>query len=167
MDRVKFKVWDNKQGLWLGSRTSTSSPLLNGDTGLLAYLKEENPNYKIITCTGLKDDTEWDDLTEPEKRSYFNKYYEDSHRIIKLNLRDLYVYGTETPDWWAGKLVYEGDIISSAGMYVVEYDETSARFLSKSLDKCNRYYDFPCFHPTYKVIGNVYDNPELLEGGDW
>ena len=71
-----------------------------------------------------------------------------------------------------GKLIYEGDIINgTCGVYwgkmIVKFNENEARFYMYRVDK--RYTDLH-FHGKnqednfeLEVIGNIYENPELLE----
>ncbi len=71
-----------------------------------------------------------------------------------------------------GKLIYEGDIINgTCGVYwgkmIVKFNENEAKFYMYRVDK--RYIDLH-FHGKnqednfeLEVIGNIYENPELLE----
>ena len=69
-----------------------------------------------------------------------------------------------------GKEIYEGDIIREKGLLsltCVEWDKNNAHYMTKVLDTSNCvstcfYFDIidalKC-----EVIGNIYDNPELLK----
>ena len=78
-----------------------------------------------------------------------------------------------------GKEIYEGDIISVNGKYpkLIRYiDEWASYCLANLTDlDCDLKTSYwqqvsPCWWTDYKreikVIGNVYDNPELLKGGE-
>jgi uncharacterized phage protein (TIGR01671 family) len=71
-----------------------------------------------------------------------------------------------------GKLIYEGDVVNgTCGVYwgemIVKFNENEAKFYMYRIDK--RYTDLH-FHGKnqednfeLEVIGNIYENPELLE----
>ena len=67
----------------------------------------------------------------------------------------------------SGKKIYEGDIILIANHgrtpYKVIYQEGDCSFVCNNeyiLDYCNL---FKSFHKCYSVIGNIHENPELME----
>ncbi len=75
-----------------------------------------------------------------------------------------------------GKKIFEGDILK-AGEFIgtVEYNKVIASFVAKIYDSTKKYYHWsplnegdvsrqPILAYT-EVIGNIYDNPELLEEG--
>ena len=79
----------------------------------------------------------------------------------------------------SGKVIYEGDIISVNGKYpkLIKYIDEWASYCLANLtdlgcDLKTRHWQqvSPCWWTDYKreikVIGNVYDNPELLKGGN-
>lgn len=73
-----------------------------------------------------------------------------------------------------GKEIYEGDIVEESDCreftwWEIYYDDQYGWFWCKNNDEvlgennCADDPAYPCWH-TYKVIGNIYENPELLKG---
>ena len=65
-----------------------------------------------------------------------------------------------------GNKIFEGDIVITGATLLlgnlkgtVEYSSTSARYIISFKDKVYHYEDLT----KAKIIGNIYDNPELLE----
>lgn len=65
-----------------------------------------------------------------------------------------------------GTRIFEGDILkcSYGTTCVVEWDKENARFLGFNIGK-KGYISYVGREPKSEVIGNIHDNPELLEGG--
>lgn len=66
-----------------------------------------------------------------------------------------------------GKEIFEGDIlhhqIQTEYTFIVKYDEDNARWYGDGLSRTYRIDLVKHFMQYYKVIGNIYENPELLE----
>ena len=101
--------------------------------------------------TGLYDSTKWSDLTETEKSEWLKEH---------------------TADEWIGKKIFEGDILRCGNIKgVVKYSNKRAAFTFKwkrftfhggdFLKECNL-ADFGELSGL-EDIGNIHDNPELLE----
>lgn len=69
-----------------------------------------------------------------------------------------------------GTEVFEGDIlhhqIQTEYTFIVKYDKDKGRWYGDGLSRTYRIDITKEFLPYYKVIGNIYENPELLEGTD-
>lgn len=65
-----------------------------------------------------------------------------------------------------GKEIYEGDIvrtsISESSIGTVRWGDEQAAFIVQM----NGSYQWYSLSRTYKIIGNIHDNPDLLKGGN-
>lgn len=114
---------------------------------------ETNFLYKdyleFMQYTGLHDKTKWDELTENEQREWklFN--------------------GDKNQEDFQGKEIYEGDIVSMGDGNIstlVFWDNDNCAFKFKNL-KRNELHDIDKYSLRFlkEVIGNIYENPELLK----
>lgn len=144
-------------------------------------LKKPTEKWVVYTdtigqFTGLYDDTKWKDLTDAEKLDFYHQHYigEDGMSVRFQHVDDV-------KRLWEGKKIFEGDIV-----YYTTPDDSRAYGLVKfgehgnggtcnvgfCIDWFGRYdtgwlrndIGFWAKYREIKVIGNIHDNPELLEG---
>lgn len=134
----------------------------------LAYVKNCHPldgvevdPETVGQFTGLFDNTKWDQLSEKEKNDFLSKTNELTNT-------------KNTKDDWKGREIFEGDVLFGREegddettawtnfYYVIFYDEKLCSFMAK--DKDDTYWDIVIceINEQYKVIGNIFDNPEYL-----
>lgn len=107
--------------------------------------------------TGLTDTTKWDELTEEEQKFWLKNH---------------------TAEEWTGKFIFEGDIVRGVGLAsfrvgVIVWVEKIASFcfrykwrsdpVNQDWSSASWYLDQCTDTTSVKIIGNIYDNPELLD----
>lgn len=119
--------------------------------------------------SGLYDSTKWEDLTDAEKLDFYHQHYigEDGMSVRFQCIDDV-------KPLWRGKRIFDGAIVKDHGGVIYPVVFTLTGFYLK--------YETPYSHVLYfdllplsnywnahgaiiEVIGNIHDNPELLEGG--
>lgn len=127
----------------------------NGGLYVVAERFEVDPET-LCQCTGLHDRTKWEELSEKEQQQFLSEWNYKENR--KNQEED-----------WNGKKIWENDIVKTYEPYctpllnVVIFDEGAFR-----LEGVDEEINTACFGESEtsecKVIGNIFDNPELLGG---
>lgn len=112
----------------------------------------------LMQCTGLKDNTNWEQLTVNEKQDFYNQICNEDGKTIKYKDIDAVRH------LWNGKLIYEGDLLQDNKGQIgkVFWNSSTGSFAVNWLMKDGSYETDNCFGYG-EIIGNIYENPELLE----
>ena len=109
----------------------------------------------------------WD--KETKTMNGMAEIYRNRNQEIELHPRDeniILMQSTGLKDK-NGKEIFEGDIlhhqIQTDYTFIVKYDKDNGRWYGDGLSRTYRINITKEFLPYYKVIGNIYENPELLE----
>lgn len=126
----------------------------------------------VCQYAGLNDSTKWEELSEDEKEKFLS---ERNHKEDRLN----------TKEDWNGRRIFEGDVLSCSHSrlkegederdFMPEYEEYTRNYAVEFVNKgghcgyrCrNKSIHFTLTQNTVynhdiNVIGNLWDNPELL-----
>lgn len=116
--------------------------------------------WTIMQYTGLKDGTKWEQLTEQERFDFYNKNKSEDGASIKFQNVD------DVKHLWKGKEIYEGDILERDGKrYKVVWGFGEPSFFAKTNEThCNCYSVNGLANHGAVVIGNIYENPEVVRG---
>lgn len=118
--------------------------------------------------TGLYDRTKWEDLTDAEKLNFYHQHYigEDGMSVRFQHIDDVKFL-------WKGKKIFEGDIVTfrSGLMWVVDFQLNAFVAMDGQRVQFAFFEQYDWDHKThepiapdyFEVIGNIHDNPELLE----
>lgn len=142
MREIKFRVWHKYEKKWIG--LTYWNIVLYGKHFHLENVKGNEilgRDMELVEFTGLKDNTKWEQLTPDEQ--------------------NIWLDSNKTKEEWEGKEIYEGDIIVSE---LLGY---------RGVPICDEYTSLMDFHHAVieygaeakdlEIIGNIYENPELLE----
>lgn len=140
LDRFKVRVW-------MGNLKEPKMVYVDYQGYMLEIMGniwENNLPHKIIPmeCTGVYDNTEWKELDDIERMAWFRT--------------------GRTGEEYKGRVIYEGDIIEG-----YKYDALAGGFIktTKIVESDNiGGFNFSIWDiGTLKILGNIYQNPELIE----
>lgn len=131
-DRSKFRVFDIDSGEYIEEAeifymTPSGECVVgvyDGDTEDIIYI----PENKLIVehCTGLTDSTKWDELSDKEKKYFYEEICNENKNVKYKSIEDV-------KHLWKGKLIFEGDIINDGwmGNTVILWSKEQSRFVLK------------------------------------
>lgn len=126
------------------------------------YIGDVKVNGKTAgKYTGLRDNTIWEVLSDSQKHDFIWAANEYGHLNINMAIAELY---------WKGIPIFEGDILDGCctgayHKYVVGKKFDMWGIYDKVDTKMANFIAFDQLpFATFKVLGNIYDNPELIEG---
>lgn len=136
------------------------------ETKFRAWLKNEKKMVKVSELRDIDTDIKSDQNViyfDFEKQEYCNKGFDEVELMQYTGLKDK-----------NGKKIFDGDIVQECSgdfdIGVVEYDEFYVGFMLKFYyPGVKEAYEVPLSNyltissPLLKIIGNIYNNPELLE----
>ena len=121
-----------------------------------AYVKKKEKIYKVRFIDFDNETVELFD--EPFHNIYAYVYdFEEVEFMENTGLKDK-----------NGKYIYEGDIVTVNGTWdcIIKYKQSSCAFVLKSIDSrwsTGYFSNYDDIEEMLEVIGNVYENEELLE----
>lgn len=166
MREIKFRAWDDFNAEYIYSERINTPPRkrkLSIFFENCAYAEEGENKITIEQFTGLHDGTQWEDLTQEEKNDW------------------LKIPGN-TADNWPGKEIYEGDIVKDEfeDTWIIQYytqwacfiirwatggntiDSVELKYHRDEVDSIAQINRENLNYYYWKIIGNIHENPELL-----
>jgi len=144
MREIKFRAWDVTNGMWIDSGDCIMSVGLDGKILLWHGAREENR----LDFSGPYDVMLW------ERTAFLPT---GRYKLLQYTgLKDK-----------NGKEIYEGDVVKDVGGGVYEVRWSTPYFACyqpgpvEGSELESHFYDL-----SLEVIGNVYENPELMKEGD-
>jgi hypothetical protein len=174
---IKFRAWDG---------TQMYNPIIAD--GLVFRSTRDYEDYvnapydELMQFTGLHDSTKWEQLSEAERKDFYNKHCSEDGKTIK------YPHVEDVKHLWKGNELYEGDILEALNVEYTKMFGNPVVKIGEYVDEDLRHIGFgedetfplqgvylltssktvagianDCTGQYFKKIGNIYENPELLK----
>lgn len=192
MREIKFRAWDKENGEMIYSdNVGGDYYFVITDKSVLCVMDVSYDDSfglpttslseidEVMQYTGLKDGTKWEQLTEQERFDFYNKNKSEDGASIKFQNVD------DVKHLWKGKEIYEGDILKLSFFMtnekgIVKFGQNRPSDMSREYECGNQGFyidvtndkhsswrkDIWFYHSNCVVIGNIYENPELLEAAN-
>jgi hypothetical protein len=167
---VEGALFDGENYCVIGQQIKFS-PYVENECKIVGYKIDKNT---ICQFTGRYDRTKWESLSEQEKQDFYNKNCSEDGRSIKYQSID------DVKHLWKGRKIWENDICNYCEDEIEHTDNCIIRFGDYSFngDKNIGFFtEWLKFNDIFRedigfwveereleVIGNIFDNPELLKG---
>ena len=106
---------------------------------------------------------DWEMMMDPEYNENINRFLYDNFREDGLDVELMQYTGLKDKN---DKEIYESDVIKSERTklyYVIKMDEAAARWVAVCTDKEKDYCLGTHGWNEAEIIGNIYENPELIK----
>ena len=112
---------------------------------------------KVLELESIRFDTKVIEVYDESCNTYRYLDFEDVEFMENTGMKDK-----------NGRYIYEGDIVTVNGTWncIIEYKQSSCAFVLKSIDSrwsTGYFSNYDDIEEMLEVIGNVYENEELLE----
>lgn len=160
----KFRVWCKNNREWEKDTcvlTPNGKLIHQSAKGPLVPLR---PDTHIVSMfTGLYDSTKWEQLTQEERKEFYHKNNSEDGETIK------YQHIDDVKHLWKGREIWEGDVVLATLKYFdIINEKCKVIFHNGSFGVqygfSTDYFKSFAAWDEVTVIGDVWQNPELLEG---
>ena len=149
----KIRVWDKKRSEMINLIAINFHKYIPMDDLICSCndgpITRNFQDVVLMQSTGLHDDTKFEDLSEEEQEEWLES--------------------GKTADEWQGREIFKGDIVEiiyDGELFtgVVVYDLGEADFkATNGHEEYGNNFQYLTVGESIEVIGNIYENPELLE----
>ena len=174
MREIKFRAWDKKEEVMIYPENFIKqNGIFKGESWeqvIPAWSMGETKDRIFMQYIGLKDNTKWEELTQEEQERWlrFRKTENRNLANFPLNLIRKWFNSKKAKNEWKGREIYEGDIVKFQSIFhpyeeigVIKWKDNGFYIVGRRNDDV---FLHPCNTEYILIIGNIYENPELLGG---